>query len=54
MPTMSEIPFFRTQMGHHFFEGLLPELLAQLKALNVNLGRIAKALEQAKTSPAQE
>lgn len=29
--------FYRTMMGKRFFEGTLPELVAQLKRLNDNL-----------------
>ncbi len=42
---MSEIPFFKTVMGHRFFEGDVPALLRQLEKLTANLERIANALE---------
>jgi hypothetical protein len=40
---MSEVPFYRTQMGHRFFEQTMPELVRQLTRLNELLER---ALEE--------
>ncbi len=36
---MSDIPFFRTQMGHRFYEHTMPELVRQLTRLNEILER---------------
>lgn len=36
---MSDVPFFRTQMGHRFFEHTVPELAR-------NVGRVADLLER--------
>lgn len=43
---MSEIPFYRTVMGHRFFERDVPSFLTQLEKLVGNLERIALALEK--------
>ena len=32
--------FHRTVMGHRFYEGTMPELVAQLKRLNDNLEKL--------------
>jgi hypothetical protein len=34
---MSGIEFFRTQMGHRFYEGTMPKIAEQLERLNDNL-----------------
>jgi hypothetical protein len=36
---MSDVPFYRTQMGHRFYEHTVPELAR-------NLGRVADLLER--------
>lgn len=36
---MSEVPFYRTQMGHRFYEHTVPELTR-------NVGRVADLLER--------
>lgn len=36
---MSEVPFYRTQMGHRFYEHTVPELAR-------NVGRVADLLER--------
>ena len=36
---MSDTPFFRTQMGHRFFEHTMPELVRQITRLNDLLER---------------
>ena len=41
---MSE--FFRTQMGHRFYESTMPSLVRELARLNENLERLAKLLER--------
>jgi len=37
---MSDVPFYRTQMGHRFFEHTAPELVRQLARLNDLLERM--------------
>lgn len=37
---MSDVPFYRTQMGHRFFEHSAPELVRQLARLNDLLERM--------------
>jgi hypothetical protein len=34
--------FHRTVMGHRFYEGTMPELVAQLRRLNDNLERLIR------------
>ncbi len=34
---MSAVEFFRTQMGHRFYEGTMPKIAEQLERLNDNL-----------------
>ncbi|MBK6696880.1 MAG: hypothetical protein IPG50_32545 [Myxococcales bacterium] len=36
---MSDIPFYRTQMGHRSYEHTMPELVRQLTRLNAILER---------------
>ncbi len=48
---MSDIPFYKTVMGHRFFERDVPALLKQLDKLVGNLERIALALEKLVTPP---
>ena len=48
---MSDIPFYKTVMGHRFFEGHVPAFLRQLEKLVGNLERIALALEKPVTPP---
>ena len=43
--------FYRTQMGHRFFESTLPTLVRELARLNENLERLSKALEQCPRAP---
>ena len=38
---MSDIPFYRTQMGHRFYEATAPSLVRELARLNDNLERLA-------------
>lgn len=43
---MSETPFYKTRMGHQFYERNVPELVKQLKRLNELLERLdARFLE---------
>lgn len=32
--------FYRTVMGHRFYEGTMPELVAQLRRLNDNIEKL--------------
>lgn len=40
--------FYRTNMGHRFFEGTMPALVSEIKTLNANLERLLKVLEDGK------
>jgi hypothetical protein len=42
---MSDVPFYRTQMGHRFYEHTMPELVRQI-------GRLADLLERSVTTEA--
>jgi len=37
---MSETPFFKTRMGHRFYEHTVPELVRQMERLNDLLERL--------------
>ena len=37
---MNEFPFFKTRMGHRFYEHTMPELVKQLERLNELLQRL--------------
>ena len=39
---MSETPFFKTRMGHRFFESTMPALVKQLERLNELLERLVE------------
>lgn len=41
-----DIPFFRTQMGHRFYEATMPTLARELARLNDNLERLLVTLER--------
>ena len=43
---MSEAPFFKTRMGHTFYEHTVPELVRQITRLNELLDRIVAAQER--------
>ena len=43
---MNETPFFKTRMGHAYYEHTLPELVRQIKRLNELLERLVVAQEQ--------
>lgn len=43
---MSDIPFFRTQMGQRFYEATMPTLVRELAKLNSNLERLLVVLER--------
>jgi hypothetical protein len=38
---MTDVPFYRTQMGHRFYEHTLPELARQIARVADQLERIA-------------
>ncbi len=42
---MSDVPFFRTVMGHRFIEATVPALVTELQRLNKNLERLVTAIE---------
>ncbi len=46
---MSE--FFRTQMGHRFYESTMPSLVRELARLNVNLERLLAIVEREPENP---
>ena len=43
---MSETPFFKTRMGHQFYERTMPALVKQLERLNELLERLADRQER--------
>jgi hypothetical protein len=43
---VSDIPFFRTQMGQRFYEATMPTLVRELAKLNSNLERLLVVLER--------
>lgn len=43
---MSDTPFYRTQMGHRFYEATAPSLVRELARLNDNLERLLAAVER--------
>jgi len=43
---MSDVPFYRTQMGHRFYEATVPSLVHELARLNENLERLLEAVER--------
>ena len=48
---MSE--FFRTQMGHRFYESTMPSLVRELARLNTNLERLVAVVEKGAEPPAE-
>ena len=48
--------FYRTQMGHRFFESTLPALVRELARLNDNIEKLAAVLgrEPRSAEPAQQ
>jgi hypothetical protein len=52
---MSDVPFYRTQMGHRFFEHTMPELVRQVTRLNDLLERLlAERAAAAAPAPNEE
>ena len=43
---MSEAPFFKTRMGHQFYERTMPALVKQLDRLNELLERLVDRQER--------
>ncbi len=43
---MSDVPFYRTQMGHRFYETTVPSLVHEFSRLNDNLEHLLKELER--------
>ena len=43
---MSETPFFKTRMGHQFYERTVPALVKQLERLNDILERLVDRQER--------
>ena len=43
---MSDVPFFRTQMGHRFYESTAPSLVHELARINDNLERLLELVER--------
>ena len=43
---MSETPFFKTRMGHQYYESTMPALVKQLERLNDVLERLVPKIEQ--------
>ncbi len=43
--------FFRTQMGHRFYESTMPSLVRELARLNANLERLLALAERDATKP---
>ena len=43
---MSDVPFYRTQMGHRFYESTAPSLVRELARLNDNLERLVELEER--------
>jgi hypothetical protein len=37
---MSDVPFYRTQLGHTYYGHTLPKLVRELERLNTNLERL--------------
>jgi DNA-binding GntR family transcriptional regulator len=51
---VSDTPFFRTQMGHRFFEHTMPELVRQITRLNDLLERVLVERAATNATPTQE
>lgn len=51
---MSDAPFFRTQMGHRFFEHTMPELVRQITRLNDLLERVLVERTAPNATPTEE
>ena len=41
-----DIPFYRTQMGHRFYDATMPTLVRELARLNSNLERLLVSFER--------
>ena len=47
---MNDMPFFRTQMGHRFYEATAPAIVRELARLNDNLERMLGGPEATKAA----
>ncbi len=47
---MSETPFYKTRMGHQFYERTMPALVKQLERLNDILDRLVDRQQDQKAS----
>lgn len=45
--------FFRTRMGHTFYESTMPSLVRELARLNDNLERLVALAEKREATPAE-
>ncbi len=45
--------FFRTRMGHTFYESTMPSLVRELARLNQNLERLVALAEKREAKPAE-
>ena len=45
--------FFRTQMGHRFYESTMPSLVREMARLNQNLERLVAIAEKRESKPAE-
>jgi len=43
---VTDIPFYRTQMGHRFYDATVPALVRELARLNDNLERLLAVVER--------
>lgn len=48
---MSGDDFFRTQMGHRFYEATMPKIASQLERLNANLEALLAELQKKAAAP---
>ena len=46
--------FFRTQMGHRFYESTMPSLVRELARLNTNLERLLAVVERDAEQPDED
>ena len=43
---MSETPFYKTRMGHQFYDRTMPDLVLQLRKLNSLLERLSQHFDE--------
>ncbi len=51
---MSDSDFFKTRMGHRFYEATMPRIAEQLEPLNANLEALIAELRKLSTKPEPE